>query len=99
MPENIFVGSVARAYDASAPEMFTPEVLDVTTAFLADAASGGRALEFAIGTSIPDAERRLIVATLEHLKGDKREAARVLGIGLKTLYNRLREYSNENTPS
>ena len=50
MPENIFVGSVALAYDASAPEMFTPEVLDVTTAFLADAASGGRTLEFAIGT-------------------------------------------------
>ena len=50
MPENIFVGSVARAYDASAPEMFTPEVLAVTTAFLADAAAGGRALEFAIGT-------------------------------------------------
>ena len=50
MPENIFTGSVAHAYDASAPEMFTPEVLDVTTAFLADAASGGGALEFAIGT-------------------------------------------------
>ncbi len=45
-----------------------------------------------LGTSIAEAERRLILATLEHCDGDKRKAADVLKISLKTLYNRLNEY-------
>ena len=45
-----------------------------------------------VGTSIADAERRLIEATLKHSSGDKRKAAEILGVSLRTLYNRLREY-------
>jgi DNA-binding NtrC family response regulator len=45
------------------------------------------------GTSIAEAERRLILSTLEACGGDKRDAARSLGISLKTLYNRLKTYS------
>jgi DNA-binding NtrC family response regulator len=37
-------------------------------------------------------EKRLIQATLEHVNGNKPEAACVLGISLKTLYNRLNSY-------
>lgn len=44
------------------------------------------------GTTIAEAERRLILQTLEHFHGDKPVAARVLGISLKTLYNRLHAY-------
>ena len=40
------------------------------------------------------AERRLILATLEHCDGDKKKAADVLKISLKTLYNRLNEYKS-----
>ncbi len=50
MPENIFTGPVAQAYDTAAPEMFAPELLSVTTEFLAGEAAGGAAIEFAIGT-------------------------------------------------
>jgi DNA-binding NtrC family response regulator len=39
-----------------------------------------------------DAERRLILATLEQYDGDKKKTAAVLGVSLKTLYNRLNEY-------
>ena len=35
---------------------------------------------------------RLILATLEHCAGDKKKAAEILGISLKTLYNRLNVY-------
>jgi DNA-binding NtrC family response regulator len=35
----------------------------------------------------------MILSTLELFAGDKRRAAESLGISLKTLYNRLREYS------
>ena len=45
-----------------------------------------------VGTSIAAAERMLIVATLDALRGDKTKAAATLGISLKTLYNRLNEY-------
>jgi DNA-binding NtrC family response regulator len=37
--------------------------------------------------------RALILATLEQVDGDKREAAKRLGISLKTLYNRLNVYN------
>jgi DNA-binding NtrC family response regulator len=46
-----------------------------------------------VGDSIAEVERRLILATLEQLSGDKRRAAEVLGISLKTLYNRLSVYA------
>jgi len=51
-----------------------------------------QALVIQPGTRIAEAERRLILATLEHCDQDKRKAAEALGISLKTLYNRLNEY-------
>ena len=45
------------------------------------------------GGSLDDAERKLILATLEHCSGDKKRAAEILGISLKTLYNRLHLYA------
>lgn len=49
-------------------------------------------MEVRVGSSINEVERRLIQATLAHLDGDKKQAAKVLGISLKTLYNRLNVY-------
>ncbi|HKK53558.1 MAG TPA: sigma 54-interacting transcriptional regulator, partial [Myxococcota bacterium] len=49
-------------------------------------------LQVAIGSSIESVERRLILATLDQLGGDKKRAAEVLGISLKTIYNRLNVY-------
>jgi len=45
-----------------------------------------------VGTSLELAERALIMATLTSLDGSKSRAAQVLGISLKTLYNRLHAY-------
>ena len=44
------------------------------------------------GQKIDDVERELIRVTLEQLDGDKPKAADMLGISLKTLYNRLNKY-------
>jgi two-component system response regulator AtoC len=49
-------------------------------------------LAMRVGTSIPEMERRLILATLDQCDGDKKKAAEILKISLKTLYNRLNEY-------
>jgi DNA-binding NtrC family response regulator len=45
-----------------------------------------------VGMSLAEANRRIILATLESCAWNKRQAARLLGITVKTLYNRLREY-------
>jgi DNA-binding NtrC family response regulator len=49
-------------------------------------------IQLEVGASIAEAEKELILATLDHLEGDKPEAAKTLGISLKTLYNRLKGY-------
>src|ERR1044071_8848291 len=49
-------------------------------------------LRVELGTSLGDIERRAILATLRYCQGNKNRAAEVLGISLKTLYNRLSEY-------
>ena len=48
-----------------------------------------------IGSRLEDAERQLITATLGHCQGNKTLAAAVLGVSLKTLYNRLKEYESK----
>jgi DNA-binding NtrC family response regulator len=52
----------------------------------------GSGLLMKVGISIAEAERRLILATLEHVDGDKRKAANLLKISVKTLYTRLNAY-------
>lgn len=49
------------------------------------------------GQTIDDVEKELIRVTLEQLEGDKPRAAEMLGISLKTLYNRLNKYEESTT--
>jgi DNA-binding NtrC family response regulator len=46
-----------------------------------------------VGGSLEESERKLILGTLEQCGGDKKRAAQILGISLKTLYNRLHLYA------
>jgi two-component system, NtrC family, response regulator AtoC len=52
-----------------------------------------------IGTTLADAEYRLITATLQHFNNHKERTAAVLGVSLKTLYNRLKEYAGSGETS
>ena len=54
--------------------------------------SSDTTFEVRVGTPLADIERRMILATLDSLEGNKRRTAEVLGISLKTLYNRLNVY-------
>jgi DNA-binding NtrC family response regulator len=51
--------------------------------------SSGPALAISPGTTVEEAERRLILMTLEHTRDNKTRAAQILGISLKTLHNKL----------
>jgi DNA-binding NtrC family response regulator len=53
------------------------------------------AVSIPVGTSLDDAERALIYATLRSVSGCKVKAARILGVSLKTLYNRLQAYRTD----
>jgi len=53
-------------------------------------------LVFAVGqTTVADAERELILKTLEQAGNNKAEAARQLGVDVKTIYNKLKSYGIE----
>jgi len=49
-------------------------------------------VKFQIGTTVEEAEKGLILRTLEHTRNNKTRAAEILGISLKTLHNKLKEY-------
>lgn len=51
------------------------------------------------GMSIRDVEKNLIQKTLDHFSGNKKKTADALGISLKTLYNRLRDYEGSSAGS
>jgi DNA-binding NtrC family response regulator len=56
------------------------------------AAAPADAVQFQIGTTVEEAEKGLILRTLEHTRNNKTRAAEILGISLKTLHNKLKEY-------
>jgi DNA-binding NtrC family response regulator len=49
-------------------------------------------LQVPVGTNLADVERWMIFATLQKCGGNKTRAAALLGVSLKTLYNRLNAY-------
>jgi DNA-binding NtrC family response regulator len=59
---------------------------------LAGANDGGRLRP---GMTVGEAERRLIIETLAFTANNKTRAAELLGISLKTLHNKLKEYAAE----
>ena len=55
------------------------------------------AIQLEVGATVDDAERMLIFKTLESTRNNKTRAAEILGISLKTLHNKLREYGTAAT--
>lgn len=51
-------------------------------------------VQMPVGTTVDEAEKRLILRTLESTGNNKTRAAEILGISLKTLHNKLKEYGS-----
>ena len=49
-------------------------------------------VSLAIGSSMDHAEREMIRTTLLHTAGNKTRAAKILGISLKTMHNKVKKY-------
>jgi DNA-binding NtrC family response regulator len=79
----------------ASPTVTVPSMPSINSAIIARplTSNGGvKDVTIRVGTSLDDAERALIMATLDSVAGSKAKAAQVLGISLKTLYNRLHAY-------
>lgn len=48
-----------------------------------------------IGKTVEQVERELIIGTLDHCLGNRTQAAKILGISIRTLRNKLNEYSQK----
>jgi DNA-binding NtrC family response regulator len=55
-------------------------------------ADTGRVVGIPVGTSMQEAEMRMIKATLAHTGGNQTQAARILQIGLRTLQRKIKQY-------
>jgi DNA-binding NtrC family response regulator len=87
--------AVQRAHILSPGDLIGCETQHAGTSASARSASQrhtAAAITVAVGTSLMDANRELIYATLGQCGGVKTHAAEILGISLKTLYNRLAQY-------
>jgi two-component system, response regulator FlrC len=51
-----------------------------------------------VGRTMADVERDLIMETLKHCLGNRTHTANILGISIRTLRNKLNEYSNDGVP-
>jgi len=59
------------------------------------AATGAASIPIHVGTTVGEAERILILQTLEATGQNKTRAAEILGVSLKTLHNKLKEYARD----
>jgi len=59
----------------------------------------GDGIHLQVGTTVEEAEKALILKTLASANNNKTRAAEILGISLKTLHNKLKEYNNPSSPA
>jgi two-component system, NtrC family, response regulator AtoC len=83
--------AVYSAYILAGREI-TVECLPAEILRPAETPVSGDTVRVNIGMTAAEAERRLILATFRHFAGSKPKTAETLGISLKTLYNRIKEY-------
>ncbi len=71
-----------------------PVADDNVKAAAAAPAPAGDSSAMLVGRSLSDVERELILNTLTHTLGNRTHAANILGISIRTLRNKLKEYSD-----
>ena len=89
--------------DVSATSEIVPVGATVVTSVLGPPAAARRlrrrktpVVRIAVGDSLADVERRLILKTLWFARGNKKKTAELLKLSLKTIYNKIKEYGLEH---
>jgi two-component system response regulator FlrC len=85
---------VERAVLLAEGDTIQPEHLGLAPA-VESRAGGGPSVPFRCGTTVWEMERQLIMGTLTEVNHNRTRAAELLGISIRTLRNKLREYRAE----
>jgi two-component system response regulator FlrC len=85
--------AIQRAVALAAGPVIEPSDLGAAAPMLRAEAS------MKVGTTVRDMERQLIQKTLENTGGNRTQAARLLGISLRTLRNKLNEFGLQDRPA
>ena len=80
--------AVQRAY------ILSDTVVELDPAGLVSVTPEDRCLRVPLGRPLAEIEKQVIGSTLDMCEGNKRRCAELLGVSLKTLYNRLAEYQS-----
>ena len=94
---NVLERAVVLAGEGTIPASLLPPGFgqsEITQKILAGSDAG--AVTLPVGTKVDEAEKALILSTLEHTNNNKTRAAEILGISLKTLFNKLKEYGSSS---
>ena len=93
LPDGTRPGVSAAAASAASGETG----MDADGSGIVTAASGGGTATL-VGRTVADVERDLIIDTLKHCLGNRTHAANILGISIRTLRNKLNEYTSAGIP-
>ncbi len=88
--EEGFIPPAHGAIAAPVPQLFQPSLDLPHPAILDDR----EVVQVTVGTTVDQAEKQLILRTLESTRNNKTRAAEILGISSKTLQNKLKEYAS-----
>ena len=78
------IASLAATAAAAVMDSDTPTVSD-----------DGNQTKGLVGRTVAEVERDLIIDTLQHCLGNRTHAANILGISIRTLRNKLKQYNGE----
>lgn len=92
-PDAIMLTSNILAMPSSGDRATTPYTGPATTTPTAPTAPGE--MGTFVGRTVADVERDLIIATLDNCLGNRTHAANILGISIRTLRNKLKQYTEE----
>lgn len=73
-------------------DQLRPWLIDSPAGLFDGSATQETASRIEVGMSLQDMERKLIETTLDHYQGHRAKTAQALGIGIRTLSNKLRSY-------
>ncbi|MCW5764565.1 MAG: sigma-54-dependent Fis family transcriptional regulator [Phycisphaeraceae bacterium] len=93
--QNMIVAAIGEGHDADGPLQLDVRHVpdDIRSADAADEPGEGPSVGGSLaGTSLEQIEKRAIRETLRLTAGNREQAARLLGIGERTLYRKLKEY-------
>lgn len=86
-PAGPAAGAVAAGPAAAGPAAAGPAVVRP--------AGGGSSTSSLVGRTVADVERDLIIDTLGHCLGNRTHAANILGISIRTLRNKVKQFTDE----